>query len=128
MIRKTLPILRRTASPIIMAGQSFLERQTMQTDNRFFDDMAKMAGGALNALTGLKTEMEAMFRQQMEQFMGNLNLVSREEFEAVQALAAKARDEQEALATRLAAVEAELAAAKAKPASKTKAKAEPVTE
>ena len=128
MDEKTLTLLRRNHSPLIMAGKSFLERQTMQTDNRFFDDMAKMAGGALNALTGLKTEMEAVFRQQIEQFMGNLNLVSREEFEAVQALAAKARDEQEALAARLAAVEAELAAAKAKPAAKAKAKSEPVTE
>lgn len=90
----------------------------MQTDNRFFDDMTRMAGGALNALTGLKTEMEAMFRQQMEQFMGGLNMVSREEFEAVQALAAKARDEQESLAARLAAVEAELAALKETAVSK----------
>ncbi|HVI53277.1 MAG TPA: accessory factor UbiK family protein [Candidatus Sulfotelmatobacter sp.] len=89
----------------------------MQTDNRFFDDMTRMAGGALNALTGLKTEMEAMFRQQMEQFLGNMNLVSREEFETVQALAAKARDEQEALAARLAAVEAELATLKGKSVS-----------
>lgn len=100
----------------------------MQTDNRFFDDMARMAGGALNALTGLKTEMEAMFRQQMEQFLGNMNLVSREEFEAVQAMAAKAREEQEAQAARLAALESELAALKAKPAAKSKTKAEAVTE
>jgi BMFP domain-containing protein YqiC len=100
----------------------------MQTENRFFDDMARMAGGALNALTGLKTEMEAHFRQQMESFMGGMNLVSREEFEAVQALAAKAREEQEALAARLAALEEELAALKAKPAAKGKTKADQVTE
>jgi len=78
----------------------------MQTDNRFFDDMARMAGGALNALTGLKTEMEAMVRQQMEHFLGNMNLVRRDEFEAVQAMAAKAREEQDSLSARLADLEA----------------------
>jgi hypothetical protein len=82
----------------------------MQTENRFFDDVARMAGGALNALTGLKTEVEAMVRQQFEQFLGGMNLVSREEFEAVQAMAARARDEQETLAARVAALEAALAA------------------
>jgi BMFP domain-containing protein YqiC len=82
----------------------------MQTDNKLFDDFARMAGGALNALTGVKTEIEAMVRQQFEHFLGNMNLVTREEFEAVQALAAKARDEQESQALRLAAVEAQLAA------------------
>jgi len=84
----------------------------MQTDNRFFDDMARMAGGALNALTGLKTEMEAMVRQQMEHFLGNMNLVRRDEFEAVQAMAAKAREEQDSLSARLADLEAKLAALK----------------
>ncbi len=78
----------------------------MQTDNRIFDDFARMAGGALNALTGLKTEIESLIRQQFESFLGGMNLVTREEFEAVQALAARARDEQEALAKRVAALEA----------------------
>lgn len=85
----------------------------MQTENRFFDDFARMAGGALNALTGLKTEIESMVRQQFEQFLGAMNLVTREEFEAVQALAAKARDEQEALVARVAALEARLGVASA---------------
>ena len=80
----------------------------MQTENRLFDDFAKIAGGALNALTGLKTEIEAQIRQQMEHFLGTMNLVSRDEFEAVQAMAAKASDEQEALSLRLAALEAHL--------------------
>lgn len=80
----------------------------MQTDNRLFDDFARMAGGALNALTGLKTEVESLVRQQMEHFLSGMNLVTRDEFEAVQAMAAKARDEQEKLAERLAALEARL--------------------
>jgi BMFP domain-containing protein YqiC len=84
----------------------------MQTDNRLFDDLAKMAGGALNALTGLKTEVEGLVRQQLEHFVANLHLVTREEFEAVQALAAKARDEQEILSLKLKNLEAELSALK----------------
>jgi BMFP domain-containing protein YqiC len=99
----------------------------MQTDNRLLDDLAKMAGGALNALTGLKTEIEGLVRQQLEHFVANLRLVTREEFEVVQALAAKARDEQEDLTVRLKSLEAELSALKsagstptAKPARKPK--------
>jgi hypothetical protein len=86
-----------------------------------------MAGGALNALTGMKTEIEGLVRQQIEHFVANMHLVTREEFDVVQALAAKARDEQEILAARLASLEAELAALKAavpgaaaKPARKPK--------
>ena len=103
----------------------------MQTDNRIFDDFARLAGGALNALTGLKTEIEGLVRQQFESFLGGMNLVTREEFEAVQALAAKARDEQEALAQRVAALEAKLAGGPAKaPATKRprRAKAAPAVE
>lgn len=99
----------------------------MQTDNRLLDDLARMAGGALNALTGLKTEVEGLVRQQLEHFTDNLHLVTREEFEAVQAMAAKARDEQENLTVRLKSLEGELAALKsetpasaAKPAHKPK--------
>jgi hypothetical protein len=80
----------------------------MQTENRFFDDFARLAGGALNAVTGLKTEVEALVRQQFEHFLDGMNLVTREEFDAVQAMAAKARDEQESLAARVAALEAQL--------------------
>jgi len=81
----------------------------MQTDNRFFDDIARVAGGALNTLTGIKAEIEAMVRQQFERILTDMNLITRDEFEAVQALAAKARMEQEALSARVAALEAALA-------------------
>ncbi|HIJ37484.1 MAG TPA: accessory factor UbiK family protein [Rhodospirillaceae bacterium] len=103
----------------------------MQTDNRLFDDLARMASGALNAVTGLKTEAETLVRQQLESFVSSMNLVTREEFEAVQAMAAKARDEQESLAERLARAEATIASltapkakeatspAKRKPSAKT---------
>lgn len=81
----------------------------MQTQNRFFDDLARMAGGTLGLLTGLRTEVEAMVRQQMQRLLGDMQLVSREEFEAVKEMAAKARVEQEAAEKRLAALEAALA-------------------
>ena len=84
----------------------------MQSDNRFFDDMARVAGSALNTLTGLKNEVETMIRQQFERFTADMNLVTRDEFDAVQAMAANARAENERLADRLVQLEAELAALK----------------
>ena len=81
----------------------------MQTQNPFFDDLARMAGGALGALSGLKAEIETLIRQQMERFMAGIDMVPREEFEVVRAMAIKAREENEALASRLAALEARLA-------------------
>jgi len=82
----------------------------MQTENKFFDDFARLAGGAFNAFGAFKTEFESQMRQQMESMLARLKLVTREEFEAVQAMAAKAREEQEALAKRVAALEARLGA------------------
>lgn len=99
----------------------------MQTQNPFFDDLARMAGGALGALSGLRAEMEALIRQQMERFMAGTDMVPREEFEVVRDMAIKAREEQEALAKRVADLEARLAAADpAAPAKKpARAKAKP---
>ena len=81
----------------------------MQSQNRIFDDIAKVAGGALGALASLKQEMEAMVRERMERFMADSNMVPREEFEAVKAMAAEARLQQEKLSARVAALEAQLA-------------------
>ncbi len=93
----------------------------MQTENRLLDDLARVATGALGALSGVREEIEARMRDQFERVLGRMNLVRREEFDAVQAMAAKARSEQEALAQRVAALEARLAVAEAKP----EAEAEP---
>ncbi len=82
----------------------------MQSQNRIFDDLAKVAGGALNALGGMKAEVEAMVRDRIERFMSEQQLVRREEFDAVQAMAATARAEQEKLAARVAELERLLAA------------------
>lgn len=82
----------------------------MQTQNPFFDDIARVAGGALGALSGLKAEVEALVRQQFERILAGTDLVPRDEFEAVRAMAIKARAEQEDLEARVAALEAKLAA------------------
>src|SRR3546814_5745477 len=85
----------------------------MQTNNRFFDDIARVASGAVGAAAGLRTEVEAMVRDRMQRLLADMDLVPREEFEVVKAMAAKARDEQEDLAARVAALEAALAEARA---------------
>ncbi|MBM3601521.1 MAG: accessory factor UbiK family protein [Alphaproteobacteria bacterium] len=80
----------------------------MQTENRFFDDLARLAGGAMGAVAGLRAEFESLMRQQVDRMIAGMDLVRREEFDAVQAMAAKARLEQEALAKRVAVLEANL--------------------
>ena len=77
----------------------------MQSQNRIFDDIAKVAGGALGALGSLKQEIETLVRQRVERFMADRDLVSREEFEAVKAMASEARAAQERLTARLEALE-----------------------
>lgn len=79
----------------------------MQTRNRVLDDIAKMAGGAASVLAGLKEEIEALVKARAERILGAMDLVPRDEFEAVRAMAQKARAEQEKLAARLARLEAQ---------------------
>ena len=81
----------------------------MQSQNRFFDDLARVAAGAAGALSGVRGEIEARARDQLERVLAGMDLVSREEFEAARAMAAKARDEQERLLHRVEALEARLA-------------------
>lgn len=80
-----------------------------QTTNKIFDDFAKLMTDAAGAADGMKREAESMFRSQAERFLQDMNVVSREDFEAVKAMAQKAREENEALAARITALEAELA-------------------
>ncbi|HEX5455114.1 MAG TPA: accessory factor UbiK family protein [Stellaceae bacterium] len=82
----------------------------MQSQNRFFDDIARVAAGAAGAVTGVRSEIEARLRDQLERVLAGMDLVSREEFEAVKAMAAKAREEQELLQRRIEALETRLAA------------------
>jgi len=92
----------------------------MQTSNRILDDMAKVASGAVSAVTGLKGEAEGVLRRQLEKLLADMDLVTREEFDAVKAMAANARAAQEKLEARVAELEAQVAGAK--PAKKAAAK------
>jgi len=84
----------------------------MQTDNRLLDDLAKLATNAVGAAAAMRQEVEARFKAQLERLLVDMNLVTRDEYEAVKEMAAKARTEQEALAERVARLEAEVVALK----------------
>lgn len=79
-----------------------------QTNNRMFDDFAKLMTEAAGAAEGMKREAESLMRGQAEKFLRDMDIVKREDFEAVKAMAQKAREENEALAARVAALEAAL--------------------
>ena len=86
----------------------------MQSQNRLFDDFAKMLNGAAGTFAGMTREAESGFRERAREWFGGLDMVSRDEFEAVKAMAATAREEVEAMRNRLAALET--AAGKGNPA------------
>ena len=81
----------------------------MQSQNRFFDDIARVAAGAAGALSGVRGEIEARFRDQLERVLAGMDLVSREEFEAAKAMAVRAREEQEILIRRIGVLEQRIA-------------------
>jgi BMFP domain-containing protein YqiC len=83
----------------------------MQVDNRLLDDLSRVATGAFAALSGVREEVEVRLREQFEKILARMDVVTREEFDAVQAMAARARAEQEKLEARLAALESRLGAA-----------------
>jgi BMFP domain-containing protein YqiC len=83
----------------------------MQTDNRLFDEFVKFVNGAAGTLAGVARETEGAARERAREWIGGLDFVARDEFEAVKAMAAAARDENDALKARIDALEAKLAAA-----------------
>lgn len=83
-----------------------------QTSNPILDEFARLMTDAAGAAQGVKREVETLMRSQGERFLRDMDVVSREEFEAVKAMAEKARAENEALAARVAALEAALAASR----------------
>lgn len=78
----------------------------MQSSNRFFDDLSKVVNGAVGTLAGVGREAEASARERLREFLGGVDFVSRDEFEAVKAVAIAAREEADALKARLDAIEA----------------------
>ena len=80
----------------------------MQTRNPFIDDLAKVANGAMGALTGVKDEVEARVRDQIAKILDGMNIPRRDEFDVVKAMAAKAREENEELRKEIAELKAKL--------------------
>lgn len=79
-----------------------------QTSNRFFDELAKLMTDAAGAAQGARQEFETVMRSQADRVLAEMDVVRREEFEAVKAMAEKAREENESLARRIAEFEARL--------------------
>lgn len=77
----------------------------MQSRNKFFDDMSQLMTNAMGVAQGAKTEAETAMKGLIDRWMADRDFVTREEFDAVRAMAQKAREENEALAARLAALE-----------------------
>ncbi len=77
----------------------------MQSQNKIFEDLSRVASGALGSFTGLKQELDGLVRERLERILADMDLASREELEVARAMAAKARDEQETLLARVAELE-----------------------
>lgn len=96
----------------------------MQSENRLFDDFVKMVNGVAGTMAGVGREAESSAREKMREWIGGMDFVARDEFEAVKAMAAKAREENEALQKRLAALESKVGAS-ARPKAAPRRKSEP---
>jgi BMFP domain-containing protein YqiC len=97
-----IAIVRTDLQPEILA--------MTQTSNRFFDEIGRLMNDAAGAAQGVKREVDTVVRNQAEKILRDLDIVKREEFEAVKDMARLAREENEALKARIAALETKLAA------------------
>jgi BMFP domain-containing protein YqiC len=97
----------------------------MQSENRVFDDFVKIVNGFAGTFAGMGREAESSAREKMREWLGGMDFVSRDEFEAVKAMAAKAREENESLKARVAALEAKHGGTEPKAAPKRKQGAKP---
>jgi BMFP domain-containing protein YqiC len=97
-----------------MAAKSLFPRRKgdrkMQSENKMFDDFVKMVNGFAGTMAGMGREAESTAREKMREWMAGADFVGRDEFEAVKAMAAAARDENEILKARIATLEAKTAA------------------
>jgi len=102
-------------TPIVAANEPRWRQQPRlaifmtQTNNRLLDEFAKLMTDAAGAAQGMRREVETFMRAQGERMLRDMDVVSREEFEAAKEMASKAREENEALAARVAALESEIA-------------------
>ena len=95
----------------------------MQSQNRLFDDFVKVMNGAAGTIAGMTREAQSAMQERMREWVGGLDLVGRDEFEAAKAMAVAAREENEALKRRVEALEAAVAGKAAKPSTKGRKKA-----
>ena len=80
----------------------------MQSENKLFDDFVKMVNGVAGTMAGVGREAEANMREKAREWMAGADFVGRDEFEAVKAMAAAARDENEILKSRISTLEAKV--------------------
>jgi BMFP domain-containing protein YqiC len=94
------------------------EAKMTQTTNRFFDEVARLMNDAAGVASGVRREFDTLVRSQAERILRDLDVVKREEFEAVKEMARLAREENEALKARIDALETRAAAAESAPKSR----------
>ena len=94
----------------------------MQSENKMVDDFVKMMNGLAGTVAGMGREAESSMREKAREWMAGADFVGRDEFEAVKAMAAAARDENDALKSRIVALEAKLAGSPAKKPAPPRAK------
>tara|TARA_R110001599_G_scaffold105831_1_gene267135 strand:+ start:124 stop:501 length:378 start_codon:yes stop_codon:yes gene_type:complete len=94
------------------------EFNEMQSQNRFFDDLSKVLNGLAGTVAGVGREAESSARERAKEWFGGMDFVSRDEFDAVKEMAAKARAEADALKKRIDALEKAASARASKPAAK----------
>src|SRR5205085_7068000 len=99
-------VAERRPSPYFRPGKG---ERAMQSENKLFDDFVKMVNGMAGTFAGMGREAESSAREKMREWMAGSDFVGRDEFEAVKAMAAAARDENEILKARIAALEAKVA-------------------
>jgi BMFP domain-containing protein YqiC len=108
-------VLRADDRFAIVGANGAGRRDMTQTSNRFFDEMARLMNDAAGVAQGVRREFDTLFRAQIERILREFNVVQREEFEAVKEMARLAREENEALKSRIEALEGKPAG---KPAGK----------
>jgi BMFP domain-containing protein YqiC len=102
---------------IVLLAAGSEESQMTQTTNRFFDEIGRLMNDAAGAAQGVKREVDSVMRNQAERILRDLDVVQREEFEAVKEMARLAREENEALKARIATLEAKLGISPSTPAA-----------
>jgi BMFP domain-containing protein YqiC len=108
-------LLDAAANPIVVSTREPEPATMTQTSNPFFDQVARLMNDAAGAASGVRREFDTMVRQQAERYLRDLEVVQREEFEAVKEMARLAREENEALKKRIEQLEAKLGGASPSP-------------